>query len=98
MKGESLNKKWSDHVDAGLHLRSFELESIKEGLRAQLYVDKRGMISCLIRADNRKIKSPLKLPAKEATFLRLLIDAQIIPLKASMVKMKRGWRVRIKIG
>ncbi len=31
--------------DAGLHLRSFELSSLKEGMEAHLYVDKRGGLS-----------------------------------------------------
>jgi predicted nucleotidyltransferase len=85
-------------VDAGIHLRSFELSSIKEGIPIQLYVDKRGMISGLIKTGERKIKSPLKLPARDATYLRLLLDSQIVPLQGSMVSKKRGWRVRIRVG
>jgi len=96
--GENVNKKPPYTVDAGLHLRSFEMPSLKEGLEALLYVDKRGMISCLLKTSERKIKSPLKLPAKDATYLRLLLDSQIVPLKGSMVSKKRGWRVRIRIG
>ncbi|MEG3224108.1 MAG: cytidyltransferase [Methanobacteriales archaeon Met13] len=96
-KGENILKKPPHTVDAGLHLRSFEMPSLKEGLEASLYVDKRGMISCLLRTSERKMKSPLKLPAKDATYLRLLIDSQIVPLQGSMISKKRGWRVRIRI-
>ncbi|MDP3066336.1 MAG: adenylyltransferase/cytidyltransferase family protein [Methanobacteriaceae archaeon] len=96
-KGENILKKPPHTVDAGLHLRNFEIPSLKEGLEAYLYVDKRGMISCLLRTSERKMKSPLKLPAKDATYLRLLIDSQIVPLQGSMISKKRGWRVRIRI-
>jgi predicted nucleotidyltransferase len=97
-KGESVKQKPPLIIDGGVHLRSFELDSLDENLRARLYVDKRGMISCLIKTKKRKIKSPLKLPANEATYIRLIIDSQIIPLDGIMIHKKSGWRVRIKIG
>jgi cytidyltransferase-like protein len=84
--------------DAGLHLRSFEVEDLKEGIEASLFVDKREKLACQIRTETRKIKSPLKLPAKFATYLRLLIDSQFIPLGAQLVEKKEGWRVRIFVG
>lgn len=97
-KGEIIRHKVPYTVNAGIHLRSFELSSLQEGLPAQLYVDKRGMISCLIKTRERKIKSPLKLQARDATYLRLLLDSQIIPLQGSMISKKKGWRVQIKVG
>jgi predicted nucleotidyltransferase len=97
-KGEKIGPQAPYTVDAGIHLRSFELSSLEEGLPARLYVDKRGMIACLLKTAERKIKSPLKLPARDATYLRLLLDSQIMPLQGSMVNKKRGWRVRIKVG
>lgn len=96
--GEKIRSKAPYTVDAGIHLRSFELSSLQEGLPAWLYVDKRGMIACLLKTAERKIKSPLKLPARDATYLRLLLDSQIVPLQGSMVSKKRGWRVRIQVG
>lgn len=84
-------------IDAGMHLRSFEVEDLEDGMDAPLYVDKNGKLRSQIRTKTRKIKSPLKLPAKHATYLRLLIDSQFIPLKASIVKKKEGTRVRIFI-
>jgi hypothetical protein len=56
--------------DAGLHLRNFELSSLKEGMEAYLYVDKRGVLACELKPPSRKVKSPLKLPGKMATYLR----------------------------
>lgn len=85
-------------IDAGMHLRSFEVEDLDDGMDAPLYVDKNGKLRSQIRTKTRKIKSPLKLPAKHATYLRLLIDSQFIPLKANIVKKKEGTRVRITIG
>ncbi len=85
-------------IDAGLHLRSFEVEDLKEGIEASLFVDKREKLACQIRTENRKIKSPMKLPAKSATYLRLLIDSHFIPLSAKLVHKEEGWRVRISVG
>lgn len=85
-------------IDAGMHLRSFEVEDLEDGMDAPLYVDKNGKLRSQIRTKTRKIKSPLKLPAKHATYLRLLIDSQFIPLKTKIVKKKEGTRVRITIG
>ena len=85
-------------VDAGMHLRSFEAEDLKDGMEALLYVDKNDKLRCQMRTETRKIKSPLKLPAKHATYLRLLIDSQLIPLKAQIVEKKEGIRARIFVG
>ncbi|MGF7119296.1 adenylyltransferase/cytidyltransferase family protein [Methanobacterium oryzae] len=85
-------------IDAGMHLRSFEAEDLKEGMDALLYVDKNDKLRCQIRTETRKIKSPLKLPAKHATYLRFLIDSQLIPLKAQIVEKKEGIRARIFVG
>ncbi len=84
--------------DAGLHLRSFELPKLEEGLKAYLYVDKRGVLACELKTKEGKVKSPLKLPGKMATYLRLLVDSQIIPLEGELVKRKRGWRIRLIVG
>ena len=84
-------------IDGGMHLRSFEVEDLEDGMDAPLYVDKNGKLRCQIRTETRKIKSPLKLPAKHVTYLRLLIDSQFIPIKAKIVEKKEGTRVRISI-
>ncbi len=90
--------KFPDTIDAGMHLRTFEVEDLEDGMDALLYVDKHDMLRCQIRTKTRKIKSPLKLPAKHATYLRLLIDSHFIPLTASIIEKKEGMRVRIFIG
>lgn len=85
-------------IDAGMHLRSFEVEGLQDGMDAPIYVDKNSKLRCQIRTKTRKIKSPLKLPAKHATYLRLLIDSHFIPLKARILKKEEGTRVRIFVG
>ena len=84
--------------DAGLDLRSFELSSLKESMNAHLYVDKHGMLAFEVRTPDRKIKSQLKLSAKLATYLRFLVDSQIIPLKGEIIQKVRGWRIKLKVG
>lgn len=95
--GETIKKPPLYKVDAGLHLRSFEVPSVKTGMEAGLYVDKRGFLCAEIRTLDRKIKSPLKLPAEQATYLRLLVDSHFIPLKGEVLKKKEGLRIRIHI-
>ncbi|HTX61145.1 MAG TPA: cytidyltransferase, partial [Methanobacterium sp.] len=97
-KGKTTGKPPLHALDAGLHLRSFEVDSLKTDMEASIFVDKRGDIACQILPPGRKIKSPLKLPANQATYLRLLIDSHFIPLKAKVVKKKAGFRIRIEIG
>jgi predicted nucleotidyltransferase len=96
-KGKSIGSKPMYSFDAGMYLRSFEVDSLKTGVEASLYVDKHGKLSCVIRTEDRKIKTPLKLPAKLATYLRFLVDSHFIPLKAQIVEKKQGFRIRISI-
>ena len=98
LKGSKTKDNPSYSFDAGLHLRNFELDSLEEGMEAYLYVDKRGVLACELRPPGRKVKSPLKLPGKMATYLRFLVDSQVIPLQGKLVKQKRGWRIRLKVG
>lgn len=98
LKGSRTREKPLYAFDAGFHFRSFELSSLTEGMDAHLYVDKRGVLACELKPPGRKVKSPLKLPGKMATYLRLLVDSQLIPLQGELVKKKRGWRIRIKVG
>jgi len=98
IKGNKRTKNPLYAFEGGIHLRSFEVPQLKSGMKASIYVDKRGMLSCDIRTPERKIKSPLKLPAKMATYLRLIIDSHFIPLKAEIIEKKESLRVRIIIG
>jgi cytidyltransferase-like protein len=97
-KGKRSSEKVLYSFDAGMHLRSFEVESLKSGMEAMLYVDKNERLCCEMRAEDRKIKCPLKLPAHHVTYLRLLIDSHFIPLRGKIIEKSEGWRVRIFVG
>ncbi|MCE7697714.1 MAG: hypothetical protein K8E24_002330 [Methanobacterium paludis] len=97
-KGVRIHEKPLYTFDGGMHLRSFEIPSLEDGMDATLYVDKNDRLCCDVRAKDRKIKSPLKLPGKLVTYLRLLIDSQFIPLSAQLVEKEEGWRIRIFVG
>ena len=97
-KGDRGSKNAIYSFDAGMHLRSFEVESLISGMEALFYVDKNERLCCEMRAEDRKIKSPLKLPAHHVTYLRLLIDSHFIPLRGEIVEKPEGWRVRIYVG
>lgn len=96
--GDRIPEKALYTFDAGMHLRSFEVESLKQGMSALFYVDKNERLCCEMRAEDCKIKSPLKLPAQQVTYLRLLIDSQFIPLRGEVVDKPEGWRMRIHVG
>jgi len=97
-KGDRGSEKALYSFDAGMHLRSFEVESLSSGMEALFYVDKNERLCCEMRAEDRKIKSPLKLPAHQVTYLRLLIDSHFIPLRGEIVEKPEGWRVRVLVG
>ncbi len=97
-KGSRIPEKAPHNFDGGMYLRSFEVDSLQDGMDASLYVDKNDRLCCDLRTADRKIKSPLKLPAKFVTYLRLLIDSQFIPLKAKIVEKDEGWRIRVFVG
>ena len=96
--GVKSSEKRLNHFDAGMHLRSFETESLKPDMDAMFYVDKNERLCCEIRAEDRKIKSPLRLPAHHVTYLRLLIDSHFIPITGKLIEKPEGWRVRISVG
>jgi predicted nucleotidyltransferase len=97
-KGIKLQKPPCLSFDAGLSIRSFEVEQLKTGMDAGIYVDQNGFLACEIRTEKKKIKSPMKLPAEMATYLRLLIDSHFIPINAKVVEKERGIRIRINVG
>lgn len=96
-KGVDLKSNAELSFDGGLSIRSFEVDKLESGMDAGIYVDKNNKLACEIRTPNSKIKSPLKLPAEYATYLRLLIDSQFIPISASVVERERGLRINIQI-
>ena len=47
---------------------------------------------------NKKIKTNLKLPSKEVTYLRYILDSRYIPVSGELIKNKRNdYRVKITI-
>lgn len=84
-------------LHAGLNLTKFETKLMKEGLNCDLYIDKDGKISVQLKSNKKKIKTNLRLPAKEVTYLRYIMDSNFIPTDASIEKAEKGFKVKIKI-
>ena len=70
----------------------------KEGLDTDLYVDKNGKISVQFKSEGKKIKTNLRLPAREVTYLRYIMDSHFIPVSGSIKKAKKGFKVKVVIG
>lgn len=85
-------------IEAGLNLTRFESKITKEGLNTDLYVDKNGKISVQFKSDGKKIKTNLRLPAKEVTYLRYIMDSHFIPVNGFIKKAKKGFKVEVNIG
>ena len=86
------------NLEAGLNLTKFETKITKEGLNTDLYVDKNGKISVQFKSEGKKIKTNLRLPAVEVTYLRYIMDSHFIPVAGSIKKAKKGFKVNIVIG
>ena len=85
-------------LEAGLNLTKFETKITKEGLKTDLYVDKNGKISVQFKSEGKKIKTNLRLPAVEVTYLRYIMDSHFIPVDGNIKKAKKGFKVSITIG
>ena len=46
----------------------------------------------------KKIKTNLRLPAKEVTYLRYIIDSNFIPVTGVVEKSKKGFKIKVEIG
>lgn len=84
-------------INAGLSLTKFESEIVKEGLNCELFIDKNNKISVEMRTEGKKIKTNLRLPAKEVTYLRYIMDSNFIPTWGRIEKYEKGFKVRINI-
>lgn len=84
-------------IDAGLNLTRFETKIMKEGLEADLYVDKNNKISVQLKSEGKKIKTNLRLPAREVTYLRYILDSHFIPVSGKSKKDKKGFKINVKI-
>ncbi|MBQ2665936.1 nucleotidyltransferase family protein [Methanobrevibacter sp.] len=85
-------------IEAGLNLTRFETKITKEGLDTDLYVDKNGRISVQFKSEGKKIKTNLRLPARDVTYLRYIMDSHFIPVSGSIKKAKKGFKVKVVIG
>ena len=85
-------------LEAGLNLTKYETKITKEGINTDLYVDKKGKISVQFKSEGKKIKTNLRLPAVEVTYLRYIMDAHFIPVSGSIKKAKKGFKVEVVIG
>ncbi len=84
-------------INAGLNLTRFETKIMQENIDADLYVDKNNKISVQLKTKGKKIKTNLKLPAREVTYLRYIMDSQFIPVHGTSRKTKKGYEINIKI-
>ena len=85
-------------IEAGLNLTKYEAKKVQEGLEAKIFVDKDNQVSCEIKEKKIKIKTNLKLPSKEVTYLRYILDSRYIPVSGELIRNKRNdWRVKITI-
>ncbi|MDR2829854.1 MAG: cytidyltransferase [Methanobrevibacter sp.] len=99
-KKNKVNINYPSNLIAGLRLTNFESEKIKKNindLKTELYLDANGKISCQIKKDKFKIKTKLKLPKNEVTYLRYLIDSHFIPIKAELIEKDENFRIKINI-
>ncbi len=85
-------------IEAGLNLTKFETKIVKENTTADLYVDKNGKISVQFKSEGKKIKTNLRLPAVEVTYLRYIMDSHFIPVTGIIKKAKKGFKVEVSIG
>lgn len=85
-------------LEAGLNLTKFETKITKEGLKTDLYVDKNGKISVQFKSEGKKIKTNLRLPAEEVTYLRYIMDSHFIPVNGHIKKSEKGFKVKVIIG
>lgn len=85
-------------IEAGLNLTRFETKITKEGIDTDLYVDKNGKISVQFKSEGKKIKTNLRLPARDVTYLRYIMDSHFIPVSGSIKKAPKGFKVKVVIG
>ena len=97
-RSENINVDAPLSLEAGLNLTKFETKITKEGINTDLYVDKNGKISVQFKSEGKKIKTNLRLPAVEVTYLRYIMDSHFIPVTGSIKKAKKGFKVKVDIG
>ena len=83
---------------AGVALRQFELNKVTKRTVCEL-TSQGGVIFAELRIPNNVMLGKLKLPAQEITFLRYLLDSQMVPVSSSVEFTGEGkLRIRIRYG
>lgn len=85
-------------IHAGLNLTKFEAKIMESGVNGDVYVDKYGKISVLIKVNGKKIKTHLRLPSNEVTYIRYILDSNFIPIKGTTEKVGNSFKLRLDIG
>ena len=85
-------------IEAGLNLTKFETKITKEGIITDLFINKDGKISVQFKSEGKKIKTNLRLPAREVSYLRYIMDSNFIPVSGTIIKAKKGFKVKVIIG
>lgn len=85
------------NIHAGLNLTRFETKIMSEGIDCDLYIDKNNKISVQLKSEGKKIKTNLRLPAREVTYLRYIMDSHFIPVKGTTEKDKKGYKINVQI-
>lgn len=85
-------------IHAGLNLTKFESKIMEENVNADIYVDKNNKLACEIKVGGKKIKTNLRLPSRDVTYLRYIIDSNFIPINGTTEKVDKSFKVRFDIG
>lgn len=85
-------------IHAGLNLTKFEAKIMKEDVSCDVYVDKNGKVSVQMKVGGKKIKTSLRLPSNEVTYIRYILDSNFIPLSGVTEKVGNSYKVKLTIG
>lgn len=85
-------------IEAGLNLTKFESKITKSGISCDLFINKYDKISVQFKCENKKIKTSLRLPGLEVTYLRYIMDSNFIPISGSIIEAEKGFKVKVTIG
>ncbi|WP_178649042.1 cytidyltransferase [uncultured Methanobrevibacter sp.] len=84
-------------IYAGLNLTKFEAKIMKENVNCDVYVDKNGKVSVQMKVDGKKIKTALRLPSSEVTYIRYILDSNFIPISGVTKKVGNSYKVKLTI-
>ncbi|MHC1605589.1 MAG: nucleotidyl transferase family protein [Candidatus Methanofastidiosia archaeon] len=85
-----------ESILAGVAVKSFEVKKINKKVGCRLTTRKSEL--CVEFLFPKKIIGKLKLPALEVTFLRFLLDSQLVPVESKVEMPEKKVRIRINYG